>query len=366
MNNSRDTISSKQLFIFIITSQIATGEITIANHLAITAGHDGWISVILSGIIFAILMLIFMLFLKSFGDKSILQINSIIYGKWLGGFFNTILIVYTYIFACITLRRMSDLITSKILNETPPLIVGAFVILPTLYLVWYGLKPICRVGTLIFLALFFALCIYAFSFKEVRLTNLLPIGEAGIIPITKSIYTVFYSYMGFELIIFVYPNIRDKQKALKYAELGNLLTMTFYTITVLIVTATFGENMLQNLQNSLIYYSRIVSIPIIERIDLFVIELLLVLVAFCFTNLVFCTYYSLIKLLTIKRKKLLLLTLVFTILFVSRIPKDFNETNIYSSYLSIYAIFIYLFIIVSFIISFFKNRGAKQNEKTIL
>ncbi|WP_234117246.1 GerAB/ArcD/ProY family transporter [Clostridium hydrogenum] len=358
----KNDITSKQFFIFIVNCQVGTGIITLSNQLADEVGHDGWISTILGGIVCALIMLIEMLLLNRYSNKSIIDIDKVLYGKWIGGIFNILLIAYTFLGGCIIIRRFSDIVASQVLKETPALVSGFFIILPSLYLLCYGLTPICRVGCEAFAIITLTIIMYMIAAKDLSFTNLMPIGEAGVIPILKSVKTTIYTYLGFEIVTYMYPCIKDKENALKYAELAILAVTIFFSISVVVVTGVFGENLLKKLPTSLMFLSGIIEIPVVERIDLFFIILWMPLVACVARNFLFCTYYSLEKMFPMKKRILSILIMVILTILISRIPRNFAQTEMIVNVFSMYSVCINAFFIITFIVSIIKDKFTKKSN----
>lgn len=356
----KNDITSKQFFVFIINCQVGTGIITLSNQLAEQVGHDGWIPTVIGGILCALVMLIEMLLLKRYSNKSIVEIDKVLYGKWVGGIFNIMLIAYTFFGGCIILRRFSDIVASQILRDTPPLVSGIFIMLPSLYLLCYGLTPICKVGCEAFLIITLTIIMYMLAAKDMSFRNLLPVAEAGIIPILKSLKTTVYTYLGFETVAYIYPCVKDKENALKYAELAIILVTIFFTATVAIVTSIFGEKLLKQLPTSLMFLSGIVDIPVIERIDLFFIILWMPLVACVARNFMFCTYFSLEKMFPMKKRILSIVVMSVLSILISRMPRNFSETEKIVSIFSMCSIVINAFFIITFIISIIKDKLTKK------
>lgn len=361
----KNDITSKQFFVFIVTSQIGTGIITLPNQLAGGAGHDGWIPTLIGGIICSLLILLQLILLKRYSNKSIIEINKILYGKWIGQLFNLFLIAYTFFGGCIIARRFGDIIASEILKDTPSLVSGFFTIIPSLYLLYYGLTPICRVGSEVFLVIVATILMYMVALGAMDFMHLLPIGEAGMLSIINSIKTTIYAYIGFELIVYIYPCIKDKENAIKYAELAVLAVTIFFTITVTLVTGVFGEDMLRRLPTSLMFLSGIISIPVIERIDLFFIILWIPLVACVTRNFIFCTYYSLGKMFSVKKTNLVITILVIMTILLSRIPRSFTEAEKFVKIFSIYSLSIDGFVVVCLVISIIKDKLLKNKSNPI-
>lgn len=352
----KNDITSRQFFVFIVTSQIGTGIITLPNQLAGKVGHDGWIPTLIGGIICSLLILVQLLLLKRYKDKCIVEINKNLYGKIIGQIFNLFLIIYVFCGTSLILRRIADIISAEVLKATPSLVAGFFTMIPSLYLLYYGLTPICRVANEVFFIITMAIVMYAIALGNMDFMTLLPIGEMGVMPILETIDITIYTYIGFELIVFIYPCIKDKENAIKYGELAVLSVTIFFTLTVAVVTGTFGENMLKGLSSSLIFFSGIISIPVIERIDLFFIVIWLPLAACVVRNFMFCTYYSLEKAFSIKHRNLMITFLMLLSILISRVPRTFSETEKVVNIFSIYSLTIDAFFIICFLFSIIKDK----------
>jgi spore germination protein (amino acid permease) len=323
--DKKDTISSKQLFGFIVASQIGFGILVLPSSLAEKTGHDGWIAVSLSGIIFSIVTIIIVAFLRKHKDKSLIEINKITYGKYLGSLFNIIYILYLYTFATIVMRAFVEVTEVMTLKATPSLILSLFLVCPAVYLIMSGFKVVCRFSNSIFLIIISTVFILILVIPELSFTYLMPVGETGAMSILKILPSITTSYLGVELLPAIYDTISDKEKTLKYSLRGHLVTILFFTIVVIITTAFFGEVLLQKLLFPLFSLSRAYKVPVIERLDLFFVSIWLPAMGTTVANYYFCSYYCISKLIQIKNRPLF-----FSIFFVASILlgikfKDFNS-----------------------------------------
>lgn len=370
MENDWNRISPKQLMTFIISSQIGIGILTLPSSLAVAVGHDGWIVIFLSGILFSILILLIMLFLRRFNDKSLMEINKIIYGKYLSWPVNLLYIAYVYFGSAVTLRAFADMVRITILRSTPILALILLSIIPAIYLSWYGLKVISRFGSVIYIILFLALALYLFSLPDYRMDFILPIGESGISAILKTTLITTSSYLGPELTLFIYSEIKDKNKALRYALSGNLVTTFFYTTSVLVVTLFFGEEMLLRLVFPLFSFSSSHRLFVFERFDLAFVSLWMNSMGTTMLSYFFCTYYGLCKLFgisinngTVTRGRGMLFIGIFLLAIpLSLIPKESITIRTLLNILGYTGIGIIIFTLLSFMVSLFTGRGVIKND----
>lgn len=360
MIDRRNKISSIQLMIFIIGAQIGIGILDLPYRLAKNVGHDGWISVLLTGFLTGAASLIILRLLDRYKDKSIYEINRYLYGKYIGVLFNIIILLYLILAVSLGSRLLVEMVKMTVLKLTPPLVLSSFIIIPTVYLVWSGLKPVCRFASLILIMIVLIFLLFLLIGKFIRLTFIMPVGEAGINKIMGGIFTSFFAFLGFELIAVVYPNVTDKQNASKHITIGSIITTLFYTLFTLLTTGFFGENMLKHLIFPLYSLTRSYRAPVLERIDLYFIALWVPAMAISLRAYFYSTYDSINKMFNIKRKTLSILIFTIAAILIGRIPKDLVELYEYLNILSLSGIGVAVFIIMSYIVSLINKRGVQR------
>jgi spore germination protein (amino acid permease) len=356
MNDTRQDITSVQLMAFTISGAIGVGILLLPSLLAEEVGHDGWISSLVGGFICLIVTVMIMLLLRRYINKSIFQINILLYGKIFGYILNLFFIVYLIFITGITLRIFEEVTNIIILKLTPALVTTVLIILPTIYATSKGLKVVCRFSVLLFIAYFILILSLLLAIHNLRFTYIMPIGKAGFIPIIKSMKVTIYSYLGFELATLIYPNVKDKEKALKYMVISIIFTTIFFTIVVSISTMLFGEIKLSMLVFPIYNIEQSITVPVLERLDTVFILFWFPTMGGTIRSYFFSLYYSISMLFNIKRKKLLLAIVTIIEIIISRIPENFEAIYRYSTYSGILGVIIISIIIITFFISLFKKK----------
>lgn len=361
MSEKRYQITSKQLMAYIISSQIGIGVMSMPSRLCEIVGHDGWITVLIAGIISTILGVIMVKLLERYENKSIYEINKLLYGKYVGTFINILLALFLCIMAGFYVRIFTTIISIITLPNTPPIILTIFLLLPCLPLAWYGLKVICRFDSIVFFITAVVYLFFILVVKDVRLTFLMPIGQAKIPSLIKSTLTLTLSYIGFCFPVIFYPLVTDKKNVMKSVIYANMYSTIFFLITVLIVTGFFGASMLKYLTFPLLNLTRSYRAPVLERLDLLFIALWTPCLGISMNAFYYSTYYSVNILLKIKKKTLSLIILTSIYIMLSRIPKDFAEILAYVKVVSVIAIVLIIFpIIVNYFASFINKKGVTK------
>lgn len=318
MQNRIDTITASQSCRLIIATQFPIGILTVARVAVNAAGHDGWMVLILGGLLIIISKLIISLLCKRFGGASILDIDRQLFGKYIGTFLNLFWIAYL-IFASVA-NFTFFLISMKLwfFKYTPPLLVAILLISPTIILVSKGLKNVCRFDVILYIMLFITVLLLIYGSTRLKVTMLLPVGEAGPLTILNGLKLVSFTYMGFELLLFIYPSISNKRELTKYIWLCGALITSFFTFTSIVTICVFGTQYTSMSLYPMTSLAKLVKFPIFERIDLYYYALWIPAMILCTNSYVFCTCDSIRKAFKIK-KSLLVILAVSTILIISSV-----------------------------------------------
>lgn len=354
----RNNVTSRQMALFTFVTQTGLGVITLPAVMAREAGHDGWISMLLSGSAAIMLSLLFALLLRRYSDKGIFEINKLIFGKVLGISINFLLTAYLIFAAVRGVRIFTIFLRLTVLPLTPPLVISPFIMLPSIYLVWSGLKYVCRFKYISVLSYVVALLFMALMINDMRVSFLMPVGEAGMDRILSSVRISFRAFMGLELIVFLFPEITDKEKAFKWNTAANVFSTLFFIVVVIACTMVFGERFLQIQTIPLFNMARAYNAPILERVDLYIISLWFVVMGCSMRAYMFTAYYGLQEVFKMKNTKLTLLAYFTVLVLLSRIPRDINEAFMFFDITNYIGIGVSAFFVLCLCASFLRRNGV--------
>ena len=361
MDSRENQITSGQLMAFVVSIQIGIGALTIPADLARASGHDGWISILFYGIIVTAVIFIIIRLMNKYNNKSIYEINKLLYGKYLSSLFNLLIVLYLWYSTCIAVRTYTNAIHIHLLRSTPSLVLCIFTLIPTYYLTWYGIKYVARFSLTIYLSVTFCCLLFFLVFKDLRFNFLMPIGQSGIEGIKASFSPSIFVFLGYEVIAIIYPEITNKKKAMKYAIGANIINTIFCILLLLVITAFFGEEMLKKSMFPTITLARSYRAPIIERMDILFIAMWLPAIAMT-TRGYFCvTYYSINKLLNLKKKGIYLFVFTTITILLSNVPKNISNISKYSDVMLIGGVTFSIFLVICYLFSFIRKKGVKPH-----
>ena len=336
------------------------GVVSLPSALAKEAGHDAWISLLISGLLATIVSVLLAVLLNRYVDKDIYDINKYIFGSIIGTFLNLLLFSYLIMAAARGVRVFTLFLRLTVLPMSPPVAISPFVLLPSIYLVYQGVKYIARFKYLSGISYLLVLLFMVLLLDQLKFSFLLPVGEAGITPILSSIPISFQAFIGLELIVFLFPLITNKSKAFIANTAAIVLSLLFFLMVMVVSTALFGAEFLSIQTIPLFNMARSYNAPIVERVDLYIVALWLIVMGCAMRAYMFTAYYSLEKLFRVKKSPISLGLFFVALVALSRIPRDINQAFMFLELSNYIGIAVLLYFVFCLLLSFVRTKGVKS------
>ncbi|WP_219838381.1 GerAB/ArcD/ProY family transporter [Paenibacillus sp. R14(2021)] len=344
----RLTISPFLVFILFNSMQIGNEYLSMSNKLIQAAGQDSWISVILCGISFHVI--IWMIYdILNHHETDLFRIHRLFFGKWAGESLNVIFIAYFLTVACFYLREFIEIIQVWLFPELVTWALALVLLLLAYYItaggfrVIVGICVVCSVRYLTVIVVFFAAGFFHFN-------NLTPVLDHSLGAIIQAGKGMTFPFMGVEMLFFCYTFIRTPNKSQKWAHWANLLTTVTYLIIIFFSLLLFKpEQLSKEIWPQLTKY-KFVQFPFIERFEFVgaVSQILSVIPIICF-----CLWASsrMLKFMfTVKQLTVLPFLIIMVFIAVCLIPdrhriEDVQTTLTQFGFYMIYAYVPFLFIV---------------------
>ncbi|WP_436373369.1 GerAB/ArcD/ProY family transporter [Cytobacillus sp. BC1816] len=290
-------LSKMQIFFLVVNAQVGIGMLTLPNKLQETSKHDGWISIILTGLCIQCILFIYWLLLRRFPNSNYHEITRSILGKHLGKLCNLATFIYLIMTTAYLLLVSVKLIREILLDRTPSWVLGLLIFTMCMYLCTSSIHVFARI-ILVHSVLFLFLFILSFFPYTLNMDfrNIFPIGSSGLKNIIFGFKESYISFLGFEIILFLYPLAADKNKAfLKNISYINLFVSGLTVYLTILATLVFNSNLLAQLKYPIIYMFRPLQFEALDRMDLiffsmWAIPLVLSVSVFLFFSNVFLKY----------------------------------------------------------------------------
>lgn len=358
-------ISSKQIRGLIVSTVVGIGIIRLPQKLAIILENDGWIAIILGGLLIVPIVIIINKIFKLFPDKNISEIGYEIYGDWICRFFLVIALIY-FIAALGSLsRHLGEITKAFLLPDTPIEVIIIAFILCTSYISRCNIEVLGRASYHIYpFTLLFIILLNVLSIKSLDFTNILPIFQSSIKDIPKGTLTSFYSYSGFEILVFAIPYAEEKEKTLRASLSGLAIVIVIYLIFFIISLSQFGVHRLKSQSFPSLSVVKEIDLPgyFIENLDIFAVGVWILIIFATFASIYFMGGKVAADIFKLENHDLFILPLVPIIYMVSLMPNNMFELDEVLGKFTNYMGFIALIAlpIVTYTVGHYKVRRRKE------
>ncbi|MBI0581226.1 GerAB/ArcD/ProY family transporter [Neobacillus cucumis] len=259
-------ISPFLVFFLIHKMQVGIGVLGFQRIIAVTAGYDAWIAVIISGL--SIHIILWMIYkIAETADGDIMTAHTVVFGNKMGNLISLPFVIYFLLIIITVLRSFIEVIQVWVFSDFSTFWFSlAFCCLAT-YIVFGGIRTITGVAFFGFVLPAYLVFTFLFTIPYADFRNLLPIFDHSIKDLVMASYHMSFSYSGYMILLFLYPFIKEPQKSKKWSHLAVLLATIAYTFLAILTFAYFSEGQLQkNIWPTLTMW-KIVEMPFVERFE---------------------------------------------------------------------------------------------------
>ncbi|TYS49184.1 GerAB/ArcD/ProY family transporter [Bacillus infantis] len=267
--NPKENLLFDAFFMFFLIHSIQTG-VGIAGLpriVYLSAGHDGWISIIIAGLLVSAVIFLSVMMLKQYESADLFGIHYDVFGIFLGRFVNLFYTFYLISGIYVIVMNYVEIVQAWVFPDLPTWFLAMILLLLSVYAVMGGVRIAVGFSFMSFLLTFWIVLIIIIPARDFDYTHLLPILNRGYADILKGVYKTSLSIVGFEMLLFLYPFIKNKKKAHLYTQLGGLYTTLLFVLVTVISIGFFGEKGLEKTIWPVLSMFKIVRLPNLERFE---------------------------------------------------------------------------------------------------
>lgn len=359
-----DRITSHQVVMFIVNFILGAGILTLPRTMTEKIKTpDSWIAIIVSGLIITLVTLIILKLCQRYPNETFYQFNQKLLGKWIGSLLSLTVICYYIALSAYEVRTMAETTRLFLLQGTPTWAIMMPFLWIGLYLVQGGVNAIARLLEIIFpITVLFFLLVMFLGIKLFEVDNLRPVLGSGVKPVLKGITTSSLSFAGFEVLLFIYMFMKEKNKVTKVPLLGVGIPFIFYTITVVIVIGSISVDAVLSQTWPVLTFIRSFEITglLFERFDSLILVIWIMQIFATYVIALFIASLGLNQIFS-KSTHLFTYSLIPLIYLVSMIPKNINEVFKMADMIGNFVI--PLFFIMPLILFIISNVKERKYEK---
>lgn len=259
------------LFFIITGIQTGVGIMGAPRYIYKEAKGDAWLSILLAGVAMHLVIIAMIFILSKYKNADILGIQIDIFGKWIGKLLGTVYLVYIFFTLLSVLITYIEVIQVFLFPMISPWLMGSLLLMLVVYAALGGLRVVVGVTFIFF---FLAFWLVPFLYKPASLMDFAhfqPPLVASPREIFMGSFATSYSFLGLEVLFFIYPFIENKKQIHWPVHLGVAFsTFLVFLVTVISIGYFSGDQLLQMIWPVLALY-KILQYTIIERFDFLVV-----------------------------------------------------------------------------------------------
>lgn len=297
-------LTNKNLFFLIIQAQIGIGILGLPYILYNDVQQDGWMSLLVAGSLTQGVIIILVMLGRTSTKETFYELNLRLLGKFLGKLLNISYVLYFISFSMLLMILVTDVINTWILHRTPRWAIILLLLIASAYIAKEKIITISRTFlffSVLFLGLIFLLVlVYQ---QDIHVGRLRPIGANSLMEIIKASPNAFVSLIGFELILFIMPFLKNPKKSLMVLSIANLFTVALYVFLFITCVISFSGVQFSLIQEPLLFLFRGLSFDFVERVDIIFLSFWLIPIASTLVIQLFNSSLGVQHLFSIQRKK---------------------------------------------------------------
>ncbi|SCZ00080.1 GerAB/ArcD/ProY family transporter [Alkaliphilus peptidifermentans] len=276
MFRNNDKISPSQIANILILIMLGTGVLTLPRSLAEAAGADGWIILLVGGLLISLIAIAQAYIVKSLPGKNYMEIITATLSKPVAYIYIVFLVLFLIMLNGFLVRIFAEVVKMFLLFRTPLEVIIVSVLLVTVYLVRQGIEPLARMADLLLPTIsILSLVLFALTIRSGDLKNLLPVFQVSLKQIVEAIPLVLFSFLGFEFVLIFGTYVNKPEKLTKSSGGAVLFILLIYSVLNLATMLTFGTEQTVHLIWPTLTLFKTIEFPglFIENVEAFVMAL---------------------------------------------------------------------------------------------
>lgn len=329
--NNNEFISSYGLFTTLVVTVIGVNVFSYPRELANLVGGDGWLVILLSGVIVYGLIYFICKVEKKNDYAHTYEILKSRFGKIIGILVALSLIWYSVFFISMGLRVFTEEIKLYLLEKTPTEFIFIVTILAGTYLVRGEIDNLIKFNEISFWLMFVpVILVLILSAYDADFTNILPMLNSTPNNYVKGTIAGVNRFAGFQVLLLIIPFLKDKRNVTKVAFKSMVFITIFYMVVFILVISIFGKDQSKILLWPVITMIKYINIPgsFIERWEGIIMSIWVIFYFTTFTNHYYFASDLLKKVFKFKDIKISSAIIVPFIYLIALYPK--NVAEVYS------------------------------------
>jgi spore germination protein AB len=259
------------LFFVIAGIQIGVGIIGAPKFVFAEAERDSWLAILIGFLFMCIVVGVMFFILNQYENADYFGIHVDLFGKWIGKFLGTLIIIYLGASFLSILMTYIQVVQIFLYHGLANWIIATLIMILVLYTVFGGIRVVVGVTFVFFIITFSLLSVLYDPLFRLNMYNYLPMFQASLPELLKGAKATAYTFAGFEILMIVYPFVSNKRKAKLPVYLGLTFTTLIFIFITMLSIGYFSAKGLKNIDWALLILVKSASFTFLERLDYIVV-----------------------------------------------------------------------------------------------
>ncbi|GFN36692.1 GerAB/ArcD/ProY family transporter [Tepidimicrobium xylanilyticum] len=238
---NKDRISNQQIKALLVTTAIGVGVLSLPSDVAMILENDGWIAILLGGLIPIPIILMTNRLLKMYPNKSFFEICKQVMNPIVAYLFFILFFIYTIVVQSYVSRLFAEVIKAYLLETTPIGVIILAMLFSVSYIARSRIEVLARVAVMVYpIILAFPILLLVVNLPDLDYTNIFPLFNINYGEIPNGVVTTYFSYIGYEIVLLAFNISDDKSNSLKYSLRGLYTVIGVYLIIFFVTLSQYG------------------------------------------------------------------------------------------------------------------------------
>jgi spore germination protein len=264
-----------QMLTITVSATLGVRILMIQQDIVSLAGRDGWISMLLGGVvILASALLVMYPLAEMYPDKDFPLMLLDVLGKYIGRVFLIPVCIAVLLSTGLSVRIFVYAIKLFLLDDTPSIFIVLVTVLCTVYVISLGPKVIgASVDFMFPVYLVPLLFLIIASISEFETLNMLPILHNNTLETAKAAVPAFGSMVGYGIVLYFLCYVSGNKSSKKWYAFGILLSVFLYTVLTASTISTFEPDEIKRMVFPTLDLSHAIEFPatLVERLEALVV-----------------------------------------------------------------------------------------------
>jgi len=261
----------------ILIYMIQTGVVifSLPRMLAQYIGYNGWISVLLFYAFITLNIMLISLVYRLCDGKSIFQIIEQTLPKIIYYPLYMVLIVAWSLTGSLIAKEYIIIYQSFVFPTTHPMFIKIFVDILAYLLVIKGIYNITKAATMFFALVIWTIMLLLFFINNFQFLNFTSFYFREGTGEFSGFVDILSAFLGYELVLLLFPFAEKGKKLMKAVHYGNLLTTSTYLLVSFVCYGFYSFEQLKRMKYPVIELLAYIELPFVERIEQLIFSLYL-------------------------------------------------------------------------------------------